>query len=134
MQEIDPDIRVSANGACPVCQSRLDAGDVFCGRCGVFLHGDNASPEALNLPVVHLLTQVCTLQKDLLRQFRTSQALQARQFQRALEVQVQQLEKTLAHAAREAESQERRLNLLVRWSAGLASATALFVFLTIQLL
>ncbi len=120
--------------ACPVCQSRLADGDLFCARCGTFLRGDNSSPEALNLPVVHLLTQVCTLQKDLLRQFRAGQAIQARQFQRALEVQSAQLTETLAHATRQTESLEKRIYLLLRWTSGLGIAIALLVFLAVQLI
>jgi hypothetical protein len=107
---------------------------VFCGRCGSFLRGDNSSPEALNLPVVHLLTEVCTLQKDLLRQFRSTQAIHARQFQRALEVQSEQLEKTLSHATTTMESQERRIHMLVRWTAGLAASGVGLIFLAMQAL
>ena len=132
MQEYDTDVRTAS--ACPVCQSNLAEGDLFCGRCGTFLRGDNASPEALNLPVVHLLTQVCTLQKDLLHQFRSGQAIQARQFQRALEVQSGQLEKTFAHATTQMESQERRLELLVRWTAGIAASAIGLLFIGLQVL
>jgi hypothetical protein len=132
MQDLDTEVRVG--NACPICQSGLEDGDLFCARCGSFLRGDNSSPEALNLPVVHLLTQVCTLQKELLRQFRSGQAIQARQFQRALEVQSDQLEKTLAHATTTMESQERRLQLLVKWTAGLAASAVGLVFVAIQVL
>lgn len=131
MQYFETETRPAA--ACPICQSNLDEGDLFCARCGTFLRGDNSSPEALNLPVVHLLTQVCTLQKELLRQFRTGQAVQARQFQRALEVQSMQLENTLAHATAQMELQERRLQMLVRWTAGLAAAAVAITFIAIQL-
>lgn len=120
--------------ACPICQSNLADGDLFCARCGTFLRGDNSSPEALNLPVVHLLTQVCTLQKDLLHQFRTGQAIQARQFQRALEVQSSQLEKTFAHATTQMQSQERRLELLVRWTAAIAASAVGMLFIALQIL
>jgi uncharacterized Zn finger protein (UPF0148 family) len=120
----DLDTEVRAANACPACNSRLQEGDLFCARCGLFLRGENTSQEALNLPVVHLLTQVCRLQQELLRQFRTSQAMQARQFQRALEAQASQLEKTLAHAANHVDSQERRLYLTLRWGAGFAAALA----------
>src|SRR5439155_19833796 len=119
MQELGTDI--GAGTSCPVCQSRLEADAVFCGRCGTFLRGESASPDALNLPVVHLLTQVCMLQKELLRQFRAGQAIQARQFQRALEVQSSQLESTLAHAAVQMETHERRLQYFIRSTAGLAA-------------
>jgi hypothetical protein len=132
MQDLDTEVRVG--NACPICQSGLEDGDLFCARCGSFLRGDNSSPEALNLPVVHLLTQVCTLQKELLRQFRSGQAIQARQFQRALEVQSDQLEKTLAHATTTMESQERRLQLLVKWTAGLAASAVGLIFIAIQVL
>lgn len=132
MQDLDTEVRVG--NACPICQSALEDGDLFCARCGSFLRGDNSSPEALNLPVVHLLTQVCTLQKELLRQFRSGQAIQARQFQRALEVQSGQLETTLAHATTQMESQERRLQMLVRWTTGLAASAVALVFVAIQLL
>ena len=132
MQDLDTEVRVG--NACPICQSGLEDGDLFCARCGSFLRGDNSSPEALNLPVVHLLTQVCTLQKELLRQFRSGQAIQARQFQRALEVQSGQLEKTLAHATTTMESQERRLQLLVKWTAGLAASAVGLIFIAIQVL
>ncbi len=132
MQDFDTEVRVG--NACPICQSALENGDLFCGRCGSFLRGDNSSPEALNLPVVHLLTQVCTLQKELLRQFRSGQAIQARQFQRALEVQSGQLEKTLAHATTQMEAQERRLQMLVRWTTGLAASAVALVFVAIQVL
>ena len=132
MQDFVTEVRVG--NACPICQSGLEDGDLFCGRCGSFLRGDNSSPEALNLPVVHLLTQVCTLQKDLLRQFRSGQAIQARQFQRALEVQSDQLEKTLAHATTTMEAQERRLQMLVRWTAGLAASTVGLIFIVTQIL
>jgi hypothetical protein len=132
MQDLDTEVRVG--NACPICQSGLEDGDLFCARCGSFLRGDNSSPEALNLPVVHLLTQVCTLQKELLRQFRSGQAIQARQFQRALEVQSDQLEKTLAHATTTMESQERRLQLLVKWTAGLAASAVGMIFVAIQVL
>ena len=132
MQDLDTEVRVG--NACPICQSGLEDGDLFCARCGSFLRGDNSSPEALNLPVVHLLTQVCTLQKELLRQFRSGQAIQARQFQRALEVQSGQLETTLAHATTQMESQERRLQMLVRWTTGLAASAVGLVFIAIQVL
>ncbi len=132
MQQYETEIRLG--NACPICQSALEDGDLFCGRCGSFLRGDNSSPEALNLPVVHLLTQVCTLQKDLLRQFRSGQAIQARQFQRALEVQSDQLEKTLAHATTTMESQERRLQMLARWTAGLAASAVSLIFIAMQIL
>ena len=132
MQDFDTEVRVG--NACPICQSALENGDLFCGRCGSFLRGDNSSPEALNLPVVHLLTQVCTLQKELLRQFRSGQAIQARQFQRALEVQSGQLETTLAHATTQMEAQERRLQMLVRWTTGLAASAVALVFVAIQVL
>jgi len=131
MQDFDTEI--TTGNACPICQSALENGDLFCARCGTFLRGDNSSPEALNLPVIHLLTQVCSLQKDLLRQYRTGQALQARQFQHALKLQADQLEKTLDHAARQSESQERRLQLLVRWIAGLAAAGVAILFIAVQL-
>ena len=130
MQDFDTELRVT--NACPICQSAIEGSALFCARCGTFLRGDNSSPEALNLPVVHLLTQVCTLQKELLRQFRTNQALQARQFQRALELQVQQLEGTLKHAADQTDSQERRMQFLVRWTVGVAATAAGIVFLVIQ--
>jgi len=132
MQDYETEVRLA--NACPVCQSPLEDGDLFCGRCGSFLRGDNSSPEALNLPVVHLLTQVCTLQKELLRQFRTGQAIQARQFQRALEVQSAQLEKTLDHATRQMESHERRLQIMVKWTAGIAASTVAGVLLLLQIL
>ena len=132
MQDLDTEVRVG--NACPICQSGLEDGDLFCARCGSFLRGENSSPEALNLPVVHLLTQVCTLQKELLRQFRSGQAIQARQFQRALEVQSDQLEKTLAHATTTMESQERRLQLLVKWTAGLAASAVGLIFIALQVL
>jgi hypothetical protein len=132
MQEYDTETRLG--NACPICQSALEDGDLFCGRCGSFLRGDNSSPEALNLPVVHLLTQVCTLQKDLLRQFRSGQAIQARQSQRSLELQSNQLEKTLAHATTTMESQERRLQMLVRWTAGLAASAVGLIFIALQAL
>ncbi len=130
MRNFDPP--AAAVGACPICHSAVEDGAVFCPRCGVFLKGDGASPEALNLPMVHLLSQVCALQGDLLRQFRQGQALQARQFQQALRLQAQQLESTLAHAARQAESQEQRLRLWLRWTAGLAAAVA-FIVAALQL-
>jgi hypothetical protein len=132
MQDYETDVRVAS--ACPICQASLENGDLFCGRCGSFLRGDNSSPEALNLPVVHLLTQVCDLQKDLLRQFRSGQAIQARQFQRALEVQSDQLEKTLAHHTATMEMQEQRLQMLVRWTAALGTAAVGFIFIAIQIL
>jgi len=131
MQEYETEIRLG--NACPVCQSRLEDGDLFCARCGSFLRGENSSPEALNMPVVHLLTQVCTLQKDMMRQFRSGQALQARQSQRALELQAQ-LEKTLANSTTMMESQERRLQMLVRWTAGLAAAAVGLIFIGVQVL
>lgn len=131
MHELDTATRVAH--ACPICQSPIDSGDLFCARCGNFLHGDNSSPEALNLPIVHLLTQVCTLQKDLLHQYRTGQALQARQFQQALRLQADQLNRTLAHAARQMESQERKLRVLVTWTAGLAAAAVAFLFIALQI-
>jgi hypothetical protein len=132
MQDYETEIQLG--DACPICQTALEDGDLFCGRCGSFLRGDNSSPEALNLPVVHLLTEVCTLQKDLLRQFRSTQAIHARQFQRALEVQSEQLEKTLAHATTTMESQERRIHMLVRWTAGLAASGVGLIFLAMQAL
>lgn len=129
MPEFDTATRVA--NACPICQSAIDNGDLFCPRCGNFLHGDNSSPDALNLPIVHLLTQVCTLQKDLLHQYRTGQALQARQFQQALRLQAEQLNQTLAHAARQIESQERKLRLMVAWATGIAAtAVALIIIIT----
>ncbi|HSP54574.1 MAG TPA: hypothetical protein VLS25_03210 [Dehalococcoidia bacterium] len=131
MQEYETEIRLG--NACPVCQSQLEDGDLFCARCGSFLRGENSSPEALNMPVVHLLTQVCTLQKDMMRQFRSGQALQARQSQRALELQAQ-LEKTLANSTTMMESQERRLQMLVRWTAGLAAAAVGLIFIGVQVL
>jgi hypothetical protein len=70
----------------------------------------------------------------LLRQFRSGQAIQARQFQRALEVQSGQLETTLAHATTQMESQERRLQMLVRWTTGLAASAVALVFVAIQVL
>lgn len=130
MQDYDTDVRIA--NACPICHSRIDGDDLFCGRCGSFLKGDNSSPEALNLPVVHLLTQVCTLQKDLLHQYRTGQAIQSRQFQRSLQLQSEQLQHTLDHAARQMESHERKLQLLVRWTAGMAAAAVAFVFIAVQ--
>ncbi len=107
---------------------------MFCGRCGTFLKGDNASADALNLPVAHLLTQVCTLQKELLRQFRAGQAIQARQFQRALEVQSTQLESTLAHAAVQMEAHERRLQFFIRSTAGLAAVAMALIVVAVQVL
>jgi len=118
---------------CPICQSHLDEGAPFCARCGTFLRGDGASPEAINLPVVHLLSQVCALQRELLRQFRTGRALQARQFERALRVQGEELQHTLAHAAHQTESQERRLRLWLRWTGALAAAFAAVVVIAAQL-
>ena len=123
----DFDASAPTVGACPICHTAIEGGALFCPRCGVFLKGDGASPEALNLPMVHLLSQVCALQGDLLRQFRQGQALQARQFQQALRLQAEQLESTLAHAARQAESQEQRLRLWLRWTAGFAAAVAFMV-------
>ncbi len=131
MQDFDTDVRLA--NACPICQTRIENGDLFCARCGNFLRGDNSSPEALNLPVVHLLTQVCSLQKDLLHQYRTGQALQSRQFQQALRLQSEQLNVTLAHASREMESQERKLRVLVGWTGGMAAAAVALVFIAVQL-
>jgi predicted amidophosphoribosyltransferase len=132
MQDFQGEIAVA--DACPMCQADLEEGDLFCGRCGSSARGENAIPEALNLPVVHLLTQVCTLQKDLVRQFRNNQALQARQLQRAMEVQSSQLELTLAHATTTMELQERRLQALVRWTAILATSASALIFIAIQVL
>lgn len=132
MQDYGTEARLA--NACPVCQATLEDDDLFCGRCGSSLRGDNTAPAALNLPVVHLLTQVCTLQKDMMRQSRSNQAIQARQFQRALEVQSGQLELTLAHATTTMELQERRMQALVRWTAGLATFTVALIFIAIQVL
>ena len=86
------------------------------------------------MPVVQLLTQVCSLQKDLLRQYRNNQAIQARQFQRALKLQSGQLELTLSHATTTMELSERRLQALVRWTAGLATFAVGLIFIAIQIL
>lgn len=126
MHEYDAPTRTRA--ACPVCQWQLDDGDLFCARCGVFLKGENGSPEALNLPIVHLLTQVAGLQRELMRQFRTGQAVQARQFQRALQVQAEQFNKSLAHAAEQTRLQEEKLQRMVRWTAALAALAVAFIF------
>lgn len=119
--------------ACPICQSHIEDGALFCARCGIYLKGDGSSPEALNLPLVHLLAQVCTLQRELLQQFRTGQSQQARQFQRSLHLQSQQLEKTLDHAAHQSESWQRRLQIWQRWTIGLAAAVAALVVAAVQL-
>lgn len=132
MQDYETDLRVA--NTCPICQTRIDGADLFCARCGNFLRGDNSSPEALNLPVVHLLTQVCTLQKDLLHQYRTGQAIQSRQFQRSLQMQAEQLQRTLDHAERQMESHERKLQMLVRWTAGMAAAAVALIFIAIQVI
>lgn len=128
------EISVDLAAACPTCEASLEEGDLFCGRCGSFLGSDGVSPEAVNVPMVQLLTQVCSLQKDLLRQYRSNQALQARQFQRALELQSGQLEATLSHATATMEMSERRLHQLVRWSASLATFAVALIFIAIQLL
>lgn len=132
MQDLETDVSVA--DACPVCQASLEEDDLFCGRCGSFVRGDNSNPESVNTPVVQLLTQVCALQKDLLRQFRNSQALQARQFQRALENQSTQLELTLSHTTTTMEMSERRLQALLRWTAGLATFAVGLIFIAIQIL
>jgi uncharacterized Zn finger protein (UPF0148 family) len=126
MQEYNAPPRTKA--ACPVCQWRLDDGDLFCARCGTFIKGENGSAEALNMPIVHLLTQVASLQQELLRQFRSGQAVQARQFQRALQVQAEQFNRSLAHAAEQTQLQEEKLQRLVRWTAALAALAVAFIF------
>jgi ElaB/YqjD/DUF883 family membrane-anchored ribosome-binding protein len=131
MQEFETATRLP--GACPVCQSRIENGDLFCPRCGNFLHGDNSNPEPLNLPLVHLLSQVCTLQKDLLHQYRSGQAVQARQFQKALQVQSEQFDKALRHAADQAQMAQDRTVLLVRWTSVLAGAAVGIVLLVLLL-
>ncbi len=118
--------------ACPICQCRLGDDDLFCSRCGVFLKSDGSNTEAVNLPVVHLLAQVCALQRDLLRQFRQGQAVQARQFQRALQVQSEQLEKTLAHVASQTETTEQRVAIWQRWTAGFAAAVVAVVVVAVR--
>lgn len=120
-------------GACPICQSRTEDGALFCARCGIYLKGDGSSPEALNLPLVHLLAQVCTLQRELLQQFKAGQTQQARQFQRSLQLQSQQLEKTLNHTAQQSDSWEQRLRLWQRWTIGLAAAVAALLIIAVQL-
>lgn len=132
MQDLETDVGVV--DACPICQATLEEGDLFCGRCGSFLRSDGANPESVNMPVVQLLTQVCALQKDLLRQYRNNQAIQARQFQRALELQSEQLELTLTHATTTMEMSERRLQELIRWTAGLATFAVGLIFAAIQIL
>ena len=107
---------------CPICQSQALDGAMFCARCGTFLRGDGPATDGQGAPMVHLLTQVCALQRELLDQFRAGQALQARQFQRSLRLQSQQLERTLAHTARQAETSEQRVQVWQRWTAGLAAA------------
>ena len=129
----DFDAPARAASACPICQSAVEEGSLFCARCGIFLKGDGSSSEALNLPLVHLLAQVCALQRDLLRQFRQGQAVQARQFQRALQVQTEHLEKTMAHVANQTETSEQRIRLWQRWVTGLAAAVVVLVIAVVQL-
>lgn len=122
-----------AVAACPSCGSRSSEGDIFCARCGVFLHGPQDGLGAVNLPIVHLLTEVATLQRELLHELRKGQASQARQFQRALQLQADQLEKTLTYGTRQTEAVEQRAQLWQKCAAGLAAAVFVLVLLAVQL-
>ncbi len=121
-----------AGSACPVCGTRGHDAALFCSRCGAYVKGDGKSPQSLNFPLVHLLSEIAQLQRDLLRQFRQGHALQARQFERALQAQAQQLEKTLAHGSRQAEQSEERIQFWQRLTAGLA-ALVFVVLVGVQL-
>jgi len=116
----DFEIRIPTNDVCSVCRTRLQENAAFCSGCGAFLKDDGVTPDTSNLPLVNLLSQVCSLQGELLKQFKVGQIQQSRQFRRALQLQSQQLEKTFAHAAAHIESSERRVQLWQRWITGLA--------------
>ena len=129
-----PDVSTTtAVAACPTCASPAREGDVFCPRCGVFLHDQPDGLGTVNLPIVHLLSEITTLQRELLHQFRQGQSTQARQFQRALQFQAQQLEQTLAYSTKQTESIHQRAQIWQRWAAGLAAAVFVLIIVAVQL-
>lgn len=104
-----------------------------CPRCGASPNGDD--PQA-NGSLVHLLAEICDLQKGLLRhsarQMRQVQEMSDHQFEKALAFQAEHLDKTLAFNAHQVEQTYQRAQQANTWQKwGIAAAAALIILLVV---